>query len=155
MPSTESLYRQTLETRQIKCGADHPDTAFAQMNLASVLSNRDNLEEAKMLYRQALDTFVTKLGADHLNTASPQMNLAGLLAQSGDLDGAETNLDGVLSKWDSLDEAKMLYQQALHTFATKLGADHISTATIQHKLATLLEPRGDLHDLHDLHDLFG
>ena len=68
-------------------------------NLAALLQDQGELDEAKPLYEQALEIDKKAHGSNHPRVATGLNNLAGLLQDQGELD-----------------KAKPLYEQALEIF---------------------------------------
>ena len=87
-------------------------------NLAVLLHDKGDYEEAEPLYRRALDISERLLGRDHPYTATSLNNLAGLLHDKGDYEGAEP-----------------LFRRALDINERVLGRDHPDTATSLNNLA--------------------
>jgi len=56
----------------------YPTIALYQSNLASVLQNLGEIEEAKDLLKEAYDTYLNKFGPEHLKTKTGKNNLESL-----------------------------------------------------------------------------
>ena len=63
-----SLFRQALEISKKALGEEHPDVATRLNNLACVLNNQGNTEEAARMGKQALAIREKALGPDHPDT---------------------------------------------------------------------------------------
>jgi hypothetical protein len=59
-----------------RLGADHPDTAHSLSNLASVLRDQGDLDQARTLYKRALSIRKARLGPDHPDTMRSRERLA-------------------------------------------------------------------------------
>jgi tetratricopeptide (TPR) repeat protein len=104
-------------------GPEHPETAAAVNNLASVLHAQGDLAGAQPLYKRALEIAENALGPEHPNTAMALSNLAALLYAQGDLAGALP-----------------LYERALAIYEKKLGPEHPDTNRVR---AAVLRGRED------------
>ena len=96
-------------------------------NLASLLQDQGQLEEAAPLYRRALAACERTLGAEHPHTLTSVNNLASLLKAQG-----------------QLEEAAPLFRRALAARERTLGAEHPDTLVSMYNLASLLRKTGDL-----------
>ena len=130
----EPLYRRVLKIREMKLGADHPDTALSLDNLASLYQAMGRYADAEPLYQRALKIREAKLGPDHPDTAISLNNLAVLY--------------GLMGRYA---DAEPLYQRALKIREAKLGPDHPDTAFSLNNLAVLYELMGRYADAEPLY----
>ena len=101
------MLREVITIKEATQGRQHPETANAISNLAGVLKDKGELDEAEELYGEALEIREATLGRDHPSTATAIGGLAGVLLDKGELDQAEE-----------------LYGEALAIDVATLGADH-------------------------------
>ena len=80
------------------------------------------------LYRRAIASYEGGLPENAADLALATGGLASLLEHSGDYTGA-----------------KLLYQRAVTTAATALGADHPQTVGLRHQMEGLLFKMADTH----------
>jgi tetratricopeptide (TPR) repeat protein len=99
----------------------YPDTAQCLHNLADVLYEQGDLDNARSLHERALAIREAYLGADHPDTAQSLNNLALVLRDEGDLDAA-----------------RGLHERALAIYEARLGADHPDTVQSRENLAAVL-----------------
>jgi len=118
--------RQLVELQREELGADHPDYATAQSNLALLLQRQGDLEGAEPMLRQVLATRKKALGESHPDYATSLNNLGELL-----------------SLREALAEAEPLLRQALAVRKDVLGESHPDYAVSLSSLALLLNKRGD------------
>jgi Raf kinase inhibitor-like YbhB/YbcL family protein len=71
---TRDLLRLALESNQKSYALGHPSIAISQSNLALVLQDLGELEEARDLAKQAYDTFLDKFGSEHPKTKKAKNN---------------------------------------------------------------------------------
>ena len=121
----EEAFKQVLEVRKTKLGADHLDTLSSMRKLASTYRRQGRWSEAEKLGVQVMETSKTKLGADHPDTLTSIANLASTYRNQG--------------RWE---EAEKLDVQVMETRKTKLGADHPSTLTSIANLASTFWNQG-------------
>jgi Flp pilus assembly protein TadD len=91
-------------------GAMHPEALEAKMNLASLLQNHGESDEARRLYVEVVDGYSLSLGAQDMDTLTAKMNLASLLGTLGESD-----------------EARRLYAEVAEVvdgYTSMLGAKH-------------------------------
>jgi tetratricopeptide (TPR) repeat protein len=74
--SADKMYRQTLGLCETVLGKEHPSTLTSMNNLATVLSDQGEYEEAIEMHRQALGLRETVLGKEHPSTVTSIYNLA-------------------------------------------------------------------------------
>ena len=83
LPDAIALQSQSLTVRTAALGADSPDVAATQTNLAGLYAAADRYDEAEPLLRRALAIREKAYGADGRLTALSRNNLALLLAADG------------------------------------------------------------------------
>jgi len=122
LPGAIALQRQSLEIRKTALGADSPDVATAETNLAGLYAAADRYGDAEPLLRNALAIREKRYGADSRQAALSRNNLALLLAASG-----------------HSSEAELLYLQAI---AVLEHGDDSDLATVLENYAALLDDTG-------------
>jgi tetratricopeptide (TPR) repeat protein len=85
------LLREAVELEKQR-GENHSYVAYALKELAKVLRNRGDLEEADRTFREALRIYDIAFPEGGLYVASTRVNYGRLLYQRGDLAGAESEL---------------------------------------------------------------
>lgn len=121
----EKLLKRTLNNREKRLGATHPDTLTTVNNLANLYSTQGQYDQAERLYKRALTGRREKLGATHLDTLETMQNL-GL----------------VYYKYGRYDEAEKLVEEALVGEKEKLGATHSDTLYTIHGLGLVYYEQG-------------
>ncbi|KAM0251725.1 hypothetical protein ACHAQJ_008046 [Trichoderma viride] len=106
----ETVFKQVVETRKRKLGANHPDTLKSIHNLAGTYMKQDRLEDAENLNVQVMKMMKTELGADHPDTLKSIHNLAVIYKKQG-----------------RLKEAEKLNLQLIKTRKIELGGEHPDT----------------------------
>lgn len=167
----ERLYRRGLVVREKTRTANHPDTATALNNLATLLYELERYADAEPLFRRALDINERTLGTDHPNVGTDCNNLASLLAETGRIEEAEQlykrgleikekvygpdhpsvatsliNLGFIARTAKRFDEAQQLCERALAIDERSYGPNHPDVATDLHNLAVLAVDRNELDD---------
>lgn len=122
LPGAIALQRQSLELRRGALGADAPDVATAETNLAGLYAAAERYDDAEPLLRHALAVRERHFGADSRPAALSRNNLALLLAANGH--GSE---------------AELLYLQAIAVLEHDDAAD---LATVLENYAALLDDTG-------------
>jgi tetratricopeptide (TPR) repeat protein len=102
--------RKSLNLSEKAYAPGHPSIARSQSNLALVLQDLGELEEARDLLRKALDSDQKSFEPGHPSIAIRQSNLALVLQDLGELE-----------------EARDLAQKAYETFLNKFGPEHPNT----------------------------
>lgn len=74
----EPLYVRSLQIRESKLGAEHPDVASSLNNLANLYQAQGRYNEAEPLYKRSLQIYESQLGAEHPLVATSLHNLAEL-----------------------------------------------------------------------------
>ena len=153
----------------------HPTIARSQSNLATVLRDLGELEEARDLMRHALASNEASFESGHTSIASSQSNLAlvlqdlGQLAEARDLlrqalasnkasfepghpsiASSQSNLALVLKDLGQLEEARDLMRHALASNEASFESGHTSIASSQSNLAAVLKNLGELEEARDL-----
>jgi tetratricopeptide (TPR) repeat protein len=122
---TEPLFLRSLEIREHKLGAEHPDVATSLNNLAELYNSQGKYSEAEPLYLRALEIDKRIYGEDHPDVATDLNNIAGLYQSQG-----------------KYSEAEPLYLQALEILEKQLGANHLNVAYSLNNLAELYREQG-------------
>jgi CHAT domain-containing protein len=142
---------------------------MSQLNLAGVLCDANDFEEAVSVCEGALDALDARLGTDHhfmataLNTYAIALGGLGHIAESTsqfnksldirkrllgqdhpDYAICQSNLATTLQNNGQLDAARELYETALATLITSLGNQHPSTVDCSAHLAIVLHDQGKL-----------
>ena len=154
----------------------HRSIAVRQSNLALVLQDLGQFEEARDLLRRALASDKKSFGSGgHPSIAITQSNLAAVLKDLGQLEEArdlprqalasdeksfepgypsiarsQSNLAMVLKDLGQLEEARGLLRQALESAENSFEPGHPSIALRQSNLAMLLKDLGQLEEARDL-----
>jgi tetratricopeptide (TPR) repeat protein len=84
-----SLLERALAISRRQPGARHPDTATIELNLATLLLQREHPDEAVRMSREALSIFEATLGLDHPRTTAAAKVLVEALREAGKRDEAE------------------------------------------------------------------
>ena len=146
----------------------------AANDLALVLQNLDDYDQAEVLFRESIDIKRAALG-DHNLVAVSLNNLAGVIANRGRYQEAEAmyresldinqrllgddhpdtsyQLQGLAStyvRWGKTDQAIDSYRRALEVRRNALGEAHPITVSSALPLAELLAERGDRDEAHEL-----
>jgi tetratricopeptide (TPR) repeat protein len=101
------LYRQSVELRRKLSGEGHPRLATAMHNLATLLRDKGDYDEAGVLFRQSLEMRRKLLSDEHPQVGASLHSLAVLLYLKG-----ERN------------EAEKTQRQAIDTYQKSLKPDH-------------------------------
>ena len=129
----EPLIRWALSLAEARLGADHPETAIAINNLATLLKATNRLAEAEPLLRRALAIAEASYGPDHLAVAIALNNLAVLLLAT-----------------NRLTEAEPLMRRALAIDEASYGPEHPAVATALNNFASLLQATNRLAEAEPL-----
>jgi len=121
----ERCFRESLEKTKDLRGEEHLDVAYRMNDLAILLKDKGDRQEAERLQRQVL-AMKRRLAGNDLATASTLNNLAVLVADRGELT-----------------EAEALYREALEIRRAKLGNDHLLVVNTLSNLLVLLRQRED------------
>jgi tetratricopeptide (TPR) repeat protein len=119
------LYQLGMEQCEQRLGPEHPSTAMALNNLATLLYYTNRLAEAEPLMRRALAIDEASYGNDHPNVAIRLNNLAQLLQAT-----------------NRLAEAEPLMARGFAVFWQSLGFDHPNTQSVRGNYITLLQAMG-------------
>jgi len=168
-------YQLALERSELRLGPNHPSTAGALNNLASLLMATNRLAEAEPLMRRALAIDEASYGPDHPEVAGDLNNLALLLQATNRLAEAEplmrralaideasygndhpdvardlNNLASLLQDTNRLAEAEPLMRRALAIDEASYGPDHPNVAIRLNNLALLLQDTNRLAEAEPL-----
>jgi tetratricopeptide (TPR) repeat protein len=171
----KSFYQVALDRSERSYAAGHPSIAIRQSNLALVLMDLGELEEARDLLRKALASDEHSYAAGHPSIAISQSNLASVLEDLGELEEArdllrkalasdersyapghpsiarrQSNLATVLKDLGELEEARELLRKALASDERSYAPGHPSIAIRQSNLAAVLQDLGELEEARDL-----
>jgi CHAT domain-containing protein/Tfp pilus assembly protein PilF len=147
--------------------SDQPELARSLHNLALMLKDLGNLDEARDHLERALAIYRKALGADHPELARALGDLGALLQGQGKLNEARplfeqalairrkalppghpdlaeslSYLGGLLHRLGKLDEARALFEQALAIGKQALPPDHPDLARAHENLGLLLAAQG-------------
>nr|QNO57604.1 hypothetical protein POLJIEDG_00007 [Methanosarcinales archaeon ANME-1 ERB7] len=167
--------RKSLDLSEKAYAPGHPSIARSQSNLALVLQDLGELEEARDLLRKALDSAQKSFEPGHPSIAIRQSNLATVLQDLGELEEArdllrkaldsdqksfepghpsiarsQSNLALVLKDLGELEEARDLLRKALDSDQKSFEPGHPSIAIRQSNLALVLKDLGELEEARDL-----
>ncbi|MFF8946691.1 tetratricopeptide repeat protein [Streptomyces sp. NPDC014864] len=173
-PQARLEFERVLAVRRDVLGSEHLETITTQHNLASVLHDLGELEEAESLRRRVWRALERVHGAEHHDTLTARHELGRLLHDLERLDEAEAHLRGVfairlqtggeqdphtlaarhelarvLHDRGDLEAARGEYQALLAIRVARLGEDHPRTATTRHNHACVLHDMGHLQLAHD------
>jgi non-specific serine/threonine protein kinase/serine/threonine-protein kinase len=126
--------RQAVDARRAALGNDDLETLTSIDNLARLLLEHGQPDEAEPLAREALAGRRTRLGESDPDLLTSLSNLASVLNAQGKLDDAEA-----------------LYREALARCRVGLGVQHRTTLASLNNLAMLLQDRGDLSEAEPLY----
>ncbi|RAL05798.1 uncharacterized protein BO80DRAFT_371949 [Aspergillus ibericus CBS 121593] len=152
------------------------DSLTSIYNLASVLIDLGNPEEAEALHRRALQRELKELAQEHPSTLTALSDLAAILGVRGTAEEAEvlnrnskngrqkilpaSHLD-TIERFDSLgsmlwtlhrlEEAEAVCRRTLEWKVKELGQRHISTLATTHNLAVVLQALGRLEEASSLY----
>jgi tetratricopeptide (TPR) repeat protein len=171
----KSFLRDSLSRSERAYAPGHSSIAASQSNLAAVLQDLGELQEARDLLRKALASNEARCAPGHPPIARSQSNLALVLQDLGELEEArdllrkalasdeasyaaghpsiarrQSNLATVLKNLGELQEAHDLLRKALASDEANYAAGHPSIATRQGNLALVLKDLGELEDARDL-----
>jgi len=125
----ETYGRKALYLSEKNFDPGHPSIATSQSNLALVLKDLGELEEARALLRKALESGEKNFDQGHPKIATRQSNLALVLKDLGELE-----------------EARALLRKALESDEKNFDPGHPSIATRQSNLALVLKDLGELEE---------
>ena len=152
-------------------GSEHTSTADSQQDIANVLGDLGEYNEALTLCRVVERKRVVALGEDHPSVLTTQHNIAFMLSKLGEYDEALTlyrevarkrvdalgedhpnvlttqhNIAGVLKDLGEYDKALTLYRVMERKRVVALGEDHPSALTTQHNIAGVLSDLGEYNE---------
>jgi len=127
------LLTQALHLDETVHGPDHPTVAADLNNLALILQDLGQTEQAQQLAERALHIDETTHGPDHPDVATDLNNLATILQDLG-----------------QPEQARPLAERALHIDETTHGLDHPAVATDLNNLAVILQDLGQLEQARPL-----
>ncbi len=156
-------FRQAAKHIEHEYGPLHPNTATVIDNLASTLSQKGDLEQARELQDEALRIRTTNLGAGHPDVGASHQNMAATLSVLGQWSAAKEHADAALAIFENAypeddveltaplsiaarvefhsgneERAVELRRRALSIAQRRLGEDHRVTARHHHMLGELL-----------------
>jgi eukaryotic-like serine/threonine-protein kinase len=168
--------QKSLEIRRVALPARHPDIASSMNNLAMLLLDQNQLDEAEPLFREALEIDREVFPPGHPQIATPLVNLAGLLLAQNKLNEAEplfrealaiwraafpaghpdialglNNLAMLLGDQNKLEEAALLFREALEIMRGSLPAGHPDIGGVLNNLAGLLQAQNKLGEAEPLY----
>ncbi|MCC5824196.1 MAG: serine/threonine-protein kinase [Phycisphaerales bacterium] len=163
----ETQFRRAVLIGMERLGADAPVTLDAVDNLASVLTQRQRLDEAAPLFESVIEIRTRTLGPDHPDTLKAMSNLGALHDRAGrareahDLHAAVlsarrrtlgenheqtlasmNNLANALDDLGRIDEAAALLGRVLRAQTQADGADHPRTLATMNNLASAYAQTG-------------
>ncbi len=170
-----SLFRMCLENQKIYLPPDSPHLAKLHNNLANVLTDPPDQDEAEYHMLQAMKIDEAVFGENGINLGVRLMNLAELRRKRGTITGVEElyrrafrifegsldpthtvighcvgNLALFLVSRERYDEAERLYVRALASFEKGYAADDPIVAICLHNFALLLEAVDRLNEAEPL-----
>lgn len=121
----EAIYRENLEARRDKFGAEHTDTLATLSSLAGCLKQQGRYEEAEGLFKECLDVSKECLGLASPRTRRSITNVAKMYEIQG-----------------RFGEAEQMYKDCLESTKAALGEDHTETFVSMKDLASLYKSQG-------------
>ncbi|WP_261720528.1 tetratricopeptide repeat protein [Streptomyces sp. FZ201] len=153
--------------------ADELDTAATRHNLALVLHDLGELEEAERLYEQVWQMLCRARGPQHSQSLTVRHELGRVLLDRGCLPQAQAHLEAVLAVRDAtdgaespnalatrhelarvlhrrrrMDEARREYAHLLALRRRLSGEEHPRTVTVWHNYACVLHDMGQMEEAH-------
>lgn len=122
-------YRLAISSLEGSLGQAHPSTIQAQNNLAVLLEECQQYDEAEQLHQNVLQKCEKTLGTDHQDTLSSRFNLAVLRAKQG-----------------KLEEAESLYRQVAERREKTLGPQDTNTLRAKSNYAYHLQKLGKVKE---------
>ncbi|KHF42065.1 tetratricopeptide repeat-containing protein [Saccharomonospora viridis] len=83
LPHPHATFKAVLAALVEQVGADHPPPLTTRANLAGVLQDLGQLEQARDEFKAVLAALIEQVGADHPDTLTTRHNLAYVLQQLG------------------------------------------------------------------------
>ncbi|CAJ1363567.1 unnamed protein product [Effrenium voratum] len=123
------LYRLCIEQLTKEHGADSQCTLQAQNNLAVLLEECQQFQEAEKLHTEVCKQMEAKFGAEHGDVTSSKFNLAALKAKLG-----------------HLAESESIYRQVLEVRERTLGPQHSNTLRAKANLADIIRRQNRLEE---------
>ncbi len=130
----EPLQQYAVATFEEASGADHPDTATALNNLATLRWRQGRFAQAEALLRRAADIREKSLGPEHPDVASSLNELALVCHDLG-----------------RFEEAEGLYKRALTIWERSLGAENAHYANALNNVAAVYRDQGRYDEAVELH----
>ncbi len=163
--NAESLYRRSLTLAEQAFGEEHPNVAASMFNLAGVVAENGQTEEAITLHRKTLAIWSRELGQDHQQTRLVREELALLQsARNAATRGAGHPSDALNAAAIAVERAAQLrrqagqdleqnrpvlaelrYQQALDLYATH-APTHPAVSTVLEEVSVLYIDTGNLDE---------
>jgi serine/threonine protein kinase/tetratricopeptide (TPR) repeat protein len=163
------LYEETLKLRTAKLGPDHPQTLLTMFNLADAYRAAGKLDQAIGCFQGLWAGRRKTLPANHRMVIDAQNHLGWTLALAGDFSEAEKlllasyraiqeakevppdwlpiygeRLGDLYLRWEKINKAVPLFEQALAQRKQKLGPDHLDTLRSMNTLANGYRVAGKL-----------
>ncbi len=132
----EPLARKVLEYHLATKGENHPETATAQANYASILGSLGKKGDEEAILRQSLASLTKLYGKDDARLSNSYSNLAVMLF------GQAAALNTHDDRKAKLDEAATMARQALLLDLKALGTAHPDVALRQENLGAILAASG-------------
>ena len=176
MRKVEEMHREALEVQRRVLGLEHQDTLASMSNLANVLQEQGQWQEAEQMYREVLEVQRRVLGLEHPNTLASMNNLAIVLQEQGRWKEAEqmhrevpelrrrvlglehqdtlasmSNLANVLQEQGQWQEAEQMYREVLEVQRRVLGLEHPNTLASMNNLAIVLQEQGRWKEAEQMH----
>ncbi|MCP4751501.1 MAG: tetratricopeptide repeat protein, partial [Proteobacteria bacterium] len=173
--TAEKWNRKALDISETHFEPGSPGIAVCQSNLAQVLQDLGELEEARDMLRISLESIQKSFEPEHPSIARSQSNLARVLGDLGELEEArdllrmalesnqksfepghpsiaekQSNMAIVLQDLGELEEARDLLRMALESEQKSFEPGHPSIARTQSNLAMVLQDLGELEEARDL-----
>ncbi len=125
----ESNFRRAVLIGMEHLGADATQTLDAVENLATVLTQRQRIDEAAALFHSVIEARVRTIGPEHPDTLKAMSNLGALHDRAG-----------------RAEDAARLHRTVLEARTRTLGAEHEQTLASMNNLANALDDLGRLEE---------
>ena len=107
------MYTEVIDGRTSQLGAQHTHTLDAKNNLAIVLADRGERDEARRLYTEVIEGFTAELGAHHTRTLNAKVGLENLLQSLTDDDQLAKALALSMETDEDIDDEQLAKALAL------------------------------------------
>lgn len=133
-----AFFRNSLATRRLLLGAEHPEVAHLQVNVAAILATQGRYQAAEATLLQALDVLRGTLHREHMDIAQTLRFLAICRMDLLDFEGARAALDEATELAGSIDDERLRseLQGTRGTLALRSGDFESAVLELQQMLDT-------------------